>query len=78
LLPENPEVILLPKTDSFSPSLEEFQSLPGWKDLTAVKEHRMFFVSESILRPGPRLVDALEELAGIFHPAAAIKTGERP
>ncbi len=78
LLPENPGVILLPKTDSFSPSLEEFQSLPGWKDLTAVKEHRMFFVSESILRPGPRLVDALEELAGVLHPKAAIKTGERP
>jgi len=29
----------------------------------------MFFVSESILRPGPRLVDALDELAGILHPA---------
>jgi len=68
LLPENPDVILLPKTESFSPSLEEFQSLPGWKDLRAVKERRMFFVSESIMRPGPRLVDALEELAAILHP----------
>jgi iron complex transport system substrate-binding protein len=68
LLPQNPDVILLPKTESFSPSTEEFQSLPGWKDLRAVKERRMYFVSEAIERPGPRLVDALEELANILHP----------
>jgi len=68
LLPENPGVIILPKTDSFAPSMEEFQTLPGWKELEAVKAGRMFFVSESILRPGPRLVDALDELAGILHP----------
>jgi iron complex transport system substrate-binding protein len=68
LLPLNPEVILFPKTESFSPSTAEFQSLPGWKELHAVKEGRMFFVSETIMRPGPRLVDALEELANILHP----------
>ena len=77
LLPENPDVILLPKTESFSPSMDELQSLPGWKDLRAVKERRMYFVSEAIERPGPRLVDALEELAGVLHPTVAFKTGER-
>jgi iron complex transport system substrate-binding protein len=68
LLPEDPAVILLPKGESFSPSLEELQILPGWKDLRAVKERRMYFVSGAIERPGPRLVDALEELANILHP----------
>ena len=68
LLPQDPGVILLPKTESFSPSAKEFQSLPGWKDLQAVKDQRMFLVSETIERPGPRLVDALEEVAGILHP----------
>jgi iron complex transport system substrate-binding protein len=68
LLPQNPAVILLPNSESFSPSLEEFRSLPGWRDLRAVKERRMYFVSEAIERPGPRLVDVLEELAGILHP----------
>ena len=66
LLPLDPKVILFPKTESFSPSKQEFQTLPGWKNLQAVKEGRMFFVSETIMRPGPRLVDALEELAGIL------------
>jgi len=68
LLPQNPDVILFPKTESFSPSAQDFQRLPGWKDLRAVKDGRMFFVSETVMRPGPRLVDALEELAGILHP----------
>jgi iron complex transport system substrate-binding protein len=68
LLPLNPDVILFPKTESFSPSLAEFRGLPGWKDLGAVKDGRMFFVSETIERAGPRLVDALEELANILHP----------
>ena len=68
LQPQNPDVILFPKTESFSPSSEDFQRLPGWKDLLAVKDGRMFFVSETVMRPGPRLVDALEELAKILHP----------
>jgi iron complex transport system substrate-binding protein len=68
LMPLNPDVILFPKTESFSPGLEEFRGLPGWKDLRAVKNDRMYFVSETIERSGPRLVDALEELANILHP----------
>jgi iron complex transport system substrate-binding protein len=68
LLPLSPDVILFPKAESFSPSLEEFRGLSGWKDLRAVKDGRMFFVSETVMRVGPRLVDALEELANIIHP----------
>jgi iron complex transport system substrate-binding protein len=68
LLPLNPDAILFPKTESFSPSLEEFRGLPGWKDLHAVKDGHMYFVSETIERSGPRLVDALEELANLLHP----------
>ena len=72
---QNPDVILFPKAESFSPSPDEFRSLPGWKNLRAVKEGRMYFVSETIMRPSPRLVDALEELAGVLHPAVAFRTG---
>ncbi|SPE24720.1 putative Uncharacterized ABC transporter substrate-binding lipoprotein YvrC [Acidobacteriia bacterium SbA2] len=68
LLPLDPDVILFPKTESFSPSLKDFRGLPGWKDLRAVKDGRMYFVSETIERSGPRLVDALEELTNILHP----------
>lgn len=45
-------------------------SYPGWHDLPAVKNGRVFAVSgtDYFNRPGPRLVDGLEMLAWILHP----------
>ena len=63
-----PDIILFPQTDAFAPGLDEFQKLPGWRDLTAVKNRHLYFVSETIMRPSPRLIDALEELSRILHP----------
>ena len=64
----DPDVILFPKTESFQGSLIEFERLPGWRELRAVKNHRMYFVSEAITLQSPRLVDALEEVARILYP----------
>jgi ABC-type Fe3+-hydroxamate transport system substrate-binding protein len=68
VLKRSPDIILFPRTEAFGPPLEEFQKLPGWRDLGAVKNHRLYFVSETIMRPCPRLIDALEEVARILHP----------
>jgi iron complex transport system substrate-binding protein len=68
VLSRAPDVILFPQTEAFAPGLDEFQKLPGWRDLAAVKNHRIYLVSETIMRPSPRLIDALEELANILHP----------
>ena len=67
-----PDVILMPRTETFTPNLDDFKRLPGWRDLAAVKNGHIYFVSESIMHPSPRLIDALEEVADILHP------GERP
>jgi iron complex transport system substrate-binding protein len=67
-LRRDPDVILFPRAESFAPELEEFQRLPGWRELRAVRNRRMYFVSDSIVRPSPRLVDALEEVARALHP----------
>jgi len=67
-LRRDPDVILFPRAESFSPQLGEFEQLPGWRDLRAVKNRRMFFISDAIIRPSPRLVDALEEVARALHP----------
>ena len=66
VLQRAPDVILLPKTDTFAPGLDEFQKLPGWRDLAAVKNHHLYLVAETIMRPSPRLIDALEEVALIL------------
>ena len=53
--------------------LPELSSRPGWNDLPAVLERRVFAVDGSAYfsRPGPRLVDGIELLAAIFHPDRA-------
>jgi iron complex transport system substrate-binding protein len=73
----DPDVILFPRTDGFSPGLGELSRLPGWKDLRAVREQRLYFVPETIMRPCPRLVDALEQVAAILHPEIKFEAESR-
>jgi iron complex transport system substrate-binding protein len=44
---------------------------PGWDEVTAVREGRVWAMDghHYVNRPGPRLVDTLEHLAAIVHPA---------
>jgi iron complex transport system substrate-binding protein len=67
-LHRDPDIILFSQSESFSPALDEFQQLPGWRDFRAVKDHRLYFISDTINRPSPRLIDALEEVARTLHP----------
>ncbi|MEC9488102.1 MAG: cobalamin-binding protein [Halanaerobium sp.] len=44
---------------------------PGWSNLQAIKEGQVYIIDQDLIsRPGPRIVDALEELARIIHPEA--------
>jgi iron complex transport system substrate-binding protein len=43
---------------------------PGWSALHAIKQRKIAIVSDAINRPGPRIVDAIEELARQLHPEA--------
>jgi len=45
---------------------------PGWADLSAVASDRVYAMDghHYVNRPGPRLVDTLEHLAGLLHPDA--------
>jgi len=48
---------------------ESVASRPGWEDLSAVKNGQVVpFDDNLVSRPGPRLVDGLEQLAKLFHP----------
>jgi iron complex transport system substrate-binding protein len=69
-LDRDPDVILFPSHVELGPSLDELKRLPGWRDFRAVKQNRLYAVSESIIHPSPRLVDALEQVAAILHPEA--------
>ena len=60
----NPDVILL----SFEGSPELIYNLPGWSNVSAVKNKQVFQINGDIIsRTGPRIVDALEQIANILH-----------
>jgi iron complex transport system substrate-binding protein len=43
--------------------------MDGWKSVSAVRKGRIYYVeSDWLMRPGPRLIDALEQMAALFHP----------
>jgi iron complex transport system substrate-binding protein len=49
-------------------SMEKFRVQPGWKNLQAVKNNRVYYVDDRINLPSPVAFDALEELAKQIHP----------
>lgn len=68
LLLQNPEIILLGDA-AYGMTAEQVAARAGWENLKAVKEGRIYaFNDDLVSRPGPRLVDALEELSKLLHP----------
>jgi cobalamin transport system substrate-binding protein len=53
----------------YGTTLESITQRPGWENLSAVKNGNVVpFNDDLVSRPGPRLVDALEELAKLLRP----------
>ena len=50
--------------------LRNLRAAPGWRAMHAVEQGKIITVSDAIARPGPRLIDAVEELARALHPDA--------
>ncbi len=69
-----PEVLVLSpcgyRLDAALREAERLQAYPGWDELPAVKNNRVYAVDAShyFARPGPRVVTGMEILAEIFHP----------
>lgn len=62
----DPEVIIVAYSGA---SPESVKARSGWQDISAVKDDRIYAVDpDTVNRPGPRLVDGLEALAGLLHP----------
>ena len=50
--------------------IDALRTRPGWKNLAAMKSGNIVVVSDAIIRPAPRIVDAIEYLAHALHPEA--------
>ena len=64
----NPDVIVL-ADEEFGVTVESVEARPGWDAIAAVQDARIYSVDPDIIsRPGPRIVDALEQLAADIYP----------
>lgn len=63
----DPQVIICPYADTGG--LENFRARKGWAAIRAVREGKVFVVTDDLVsRPGPRIVEGLEEIARAIHP----------
>jgi iron complex transport system substrate-binding protein len=68
LLVRDPQVILLGDA-AYGITPESLLERTGWSNLSAVVNNRIYSFDDNLVsRPGPRLVDGLEELARLLHP----------
>jgi len=69
VLKDDPEVLIFPSGEVETVPRSEQQQWLRWDSLSAVKQQRFHEVSSNVLnRPGPRVIDALEQLARAIHP----------
>jgi iron complex transport system substrate-binding protein len=67
----DPVVILGPASQREALVTEQIAVRPGWAELRAVRDGRIYLLDEDIVsRPGPRLADALEQVATALYPEA--------
>jgi iron complex transport system substrate-binding protein len=66
VLERAPDALLLVRGGKTT--LQVLEDRPGWSSMTAIKEHRAYYVDERINFASPVAIDALEDLAKQFHP----------
>lgn len=68
LLVRDPQVILLGDA-AYGVTVESLSDRTGWSNIAAVRDNNIYTFDDNLVsRPGPRLVDGLEELARLLHP----------
>jgi iron complex transport system substrate-binding protein len=66
VLARAPQALLLERGSKMT--LEQLRGRPGWGNLPAVKNNRVYYADDRIELPSPVAFDALEELAKELHP----------
>lgn len=69
IIAANPQVIILTEDPLYGGNPAKVAGRPGWSAVVAVTSHHVYQInSDLIQRPGPRLVQGLEQLAKMLHP----------
>ncbi len=71
IVSSDPDIIIIQTMMGGVPTVskEVLKKHPAWQEMTAVKQDRIYFINGDLVsRPGPRIVQGLEEMAKAIHP----------
>jgi iron complex transport system substrate-binding protein len=68
VIESDPDYLVLPRLHSLQARLDDLRARPAWRHVRAVEAGRIVWLDEALLRPGPRIVPAIEDLARALHP----------
>jgi len=71
VIERNPDTMIVPEEHgvNFWGSFEAIKERPGWETISALQNDRIYDIdSDLIARAGPRIAEAIETLAAVFHP----------
>ena len=69
IIAANPQVIILTEDPQYGGDPTLVYQRSGWSGVAAVQSRHVYAINPDIVsRPGPRLVDALEQIAKLLHP----------
>ncbi|BCV23893.1 ABC transporter substrate-binding protein [Gelria sp. Kuro-4] len=70
IIKRNPQVMIFPQFHGTAAlTVEQIKARRGWAQVSAVKDSRLYGIDADLIsRPGPRVAEALEELARLIHP----------
>lgn len=70
VLARDPQVAVLCHHGSSLQTVEEFRFRKGWEQVSAIRNDRIGLVVDenTVVRPGPRMVEGFEFMAKLFHP----------
>jgi iron complex transport system substrate-binding protein len=67
----NPQVIVLTEDPNYGGDVAQVAKRPGYGAIDAVKNSQVYQMNTDLFqRPGPRMIDGLEQLAKLLHPSA--------
>lgn len=70
IIKANPQIIVLTEDPHYGGDPSQVAQRPGWAAIDAVKQGHVYQLNPDLLqRPGPRVVDGLEQLAKLLHPS---------
>jgi iron complex transport system substrate-binding protein len=74
VIERDPDYLVLPRLHSLQARLDDLRARPAWRNVRAVEAGRIVWLDEALLRPGPRIVSAIEDLAAALHPGLLSRT----